>query len=347
MAQIETWLRCDLQKEVEVQKLNGVLFSEDNEANLIGVEIFDNGSAASVSGTVKGYLIREDGATVIIDGTLTNNKASVVLNASAYEIAGQISIVIKVGNTTVGACVGSVFRTTTDVLVDPEHIIPSIAELLEKIAACEAATTAATNAASSANSAASNANTKAGLADTAATNANTKAGLANDAATLANTKAGLANDAAALANTKAGLADTAATNANTKAALADEKATLADQKATAANTAAGSANSAAAAATSAAGSANTAAGKIDNMTADAEGVASTASADAVVSEVSGHKHIHFKIPKGTDGRDGIVAQVDMGFFSMGINNDGDLICTYSTEAPPLSIDSNGDLIYTF
>lgn len=176
MAVFETWLKNDLKKPVKVKQLEGNLFSADNGGNLIGVEVMNNGQAASLSGGVIGYIIRADGKTVVINGSLSGNRATITLPASAYVVVGQISIAIKVGTTTVGACTGYVYRTTTDTIVDPGTVVPSLAELLAKIADCEAATTAANN---------------------AATNANTKAGLANDAATLANTKAELANNAAA------------------------------------------------------------------------------------------------------------------------------------------------------
>lgn len=262
MAMIETWLRTDLKKPVAVEQLTGKLFSGDNQGNLVGVEIMDGGQPATISGNVMGYIIRADDATVVVEGTLTNNKAYIVLPQSAYIVVGRVSIVIKVGTCTVGACTVHVYQSTTDTLVDPGHVIPSLEELLEKIADCEAATTAANTAAGSANSAASTANT-------------------------------------------------AATAANTAASTA-----------------------------------NTAAGKIDNMTVDAENVVPGGSASATVSEVSGHKHIHFGIPRGQPGRDGVIAQIDLGLFSMNINSDGDLICTYSNTPPTLSINSNGDLIYT-
>ena len=238
MALFETWLKSDLKKPLKVEQLKGNLFSSDNGGNQIGVEVLDNGSPATLTGGVIGYVIRADGATVAVNGSLSGNRASIVLPASAYVVAGQVSIAIKVGTTTVGACSAYVYRTTTDSLVDPGHVIPSIEELLAKIADCEAATTAA-------------------------------------------------NTAATLANTKAGLADEKATLANTKASLADEKATLADQKATLANTAATAANAAAQ--------------KIDGMTVEASQLTPGSAPTAVVSEVSGHKHIAFGIPKGNTG----------------------------------------------
>ena len=143
MAQIETWLKCDLDKMVRVVPLSGVVFSADSQANLIGVEILKDGAAAEVSGAVYGYVIRQDGATVVIEGTLDDNKASIVLPTSAYVCPGIISIVIKVGTTTVGACTGTVTRSTTDVIIDPGTVVPSLPELLAKIADCEEATAAA------------------------------------------------------------------------------------------------------------------------------------------------------------------------------------------------------------
>ena len=144
MAVFETWLKNDLKKPVSVKQLSGNLFSADNGGNLIGVEVTDDGSPASLSGSVYGYVIRADGATVVVQGSLSSNKASITLPTSCYAVVGQISIVIKVGTTTVGACVGYVYRTTTDTIVDPGSVVPSLSELLQKIADCEAATAAAT-----------------------------------------------------------------------------------------------------------------------------------------------------------------------------------------------------------
>lgn len=266
MAQIETWFECDLQKPVVVRQLTGNVFLADVQGNLIGVKVISGGQNVTLSGSAIGYIIRGDGATVVVNGTVSGNRASIVLPQSAYAVVGPISIAIRLVSgdvkTVLCACTGYVYRTTTDSIVDPGHVIPSIEELLAKIEDCERAAAAA-------------------------------------------------NAAAGSANTAAGTANTAAGNANT-----------------------------------AAGTANTAAEKIDNMTADAESLASSEPASAVVTEISGHKHVHFGVPRGVNGRDGIIASVDAGLFSMAINNDGDLICTYSTDPPALSIDSNGDLIYT-
>lgn len=197
MAVFETVLKSDLKKPVIVQPLPGNVFSGDNGGNKITVEITDNGSAASLSGGVVGYIVREDNQTVIVNGSISGNRASIVLPASAYTVIGRISIAIKIGDTTVGACTSYVYRTTTDVIVDPGHIVPTLAELLAKIGDCQAATTAA-------NTAANLANTKADLADQ-------KAITANNAASAANTAAGKINNMTVAAS---GLAAGSAPTAN-------------------------------------------------------------------------------------------------------------------------------------
>ena len=282
MAQIETWLKTDLQQIVKVQELEGQLFTADNQANLIGVIVTNKGAPATLTGGVLGYVIRSDGETVIVSGSLSENRASIILPASAYVKAGPIHIVIKLGQTTLAACTSYVGQSTTDTIVDPGHVVPSLEELLAQIENCRAATTAA-------NTAATNANTKASAADTAATNANNKASAAN-------TAAAAANDAASNANNKASAANTAAGAANDAASAANSAASNANTKATAANNAATSANSAASAA-------NTAAEKIDDMTVAANGLPAGSSPTVAISEVSGHKHILFGLVKGDPGKD--------------------------------------------
>lgn len=167
--QFETWLKSDLKKPLSVIDLKGNFFTEDSGANLVGVELYDNGQPVTISGTITGYVIRQDGAMVPpITGTASGNKAQIILSGACYEIPGTISIVIKVGDTAIGACVGSVYRATSDSIVDPEHVIPSIEELLAQIEACQTATNAATAAAASANSAATAANNAATAANSAA-----------------------------------------------------------------------------------------------------------------------------------------------------------------------------------
>ena len=138
MAMIESWVDCDLKKPVQIKCLTGNFFSLDNDGNLIGVKVFDNGEPVTLSGTVSANVIRADGTTVAIaSGTLSGNKASVILPQAAYAVRGNISIAIKLthsGTVTTLACVvGIVYPTSTDTPVDPGTIIPSIQTLITQI----------------------------------------------------------------------------------------------------------------------------------------------------------------------------------------------------------------------
>lgn len=99
-------------------------------------------------------------------------------------------------------------------------------------------------------------------------------------------------------------ASTAATNANDKATAAQTAADNATEKAAAAQEAASNANTKAAAANTAASAANTAAAKINGLTVAATGLDAGATPTAAISEVDGHKHIAFGLPKGAKGDTG-------------------------------------------
>ena len=137
MARIETWYEQDLKKPVKVHHLDGNIFSLDNGGNLIGVKLTDNGAPATVTGSVSASVIRPDGATVAISGTLSGNSCSVILPQAAYAVAGFVTVVIKLttGNvvTTVCAVIAENRLSATDSTVDPGTIIPSINELIEAI----------------------------------------------------------------------------------------------------------------------------------------------------------------------------------------------------------------------
>ena len=60
MALIESWVKCELSRAVQVQYLQGNLFSADNQGNLVGVRVFENGEPASLSGSVSANVIRAD-----------------------------------------------------------------------------------------------------------------------------------------------------------------------------------------------------------------------------------------------------------------------------------------------
>ena len=138
MALIETWLRCELGSAVQVKYLNGNLFSQDNQANLIGVRVYENGEPAELTGSVSANVIRADGSTVPVAGTLQNgNECYVILPQAAYTVSGTVTVIVKLTAssqvTTLAAVVSTVYTSSTDAVVDPVTIIPSIQALIAEI----------------------------------------------------------------------------------------------------------------------------------------------------------------------------------------------------------------------
>lgn len=133
MALIETWLKQDLTAPVVVRRLTGNVFSADNQANLIGVEVTKEGTAEELTGSCVAYCIRADQKTVIVAGTVSGNTAYVTLPQACYAVVGQLSVVLKVDSVTLAAVTGYVYRTSTDTIVDPGTIIPSVDSLIEQI----------------------------------------------------------------------------------------------------------------------------------------------------------------------------------------------------------------------
>ena len=109
----EYWVKSDLQKPLYVEIMKGALFSGEGSANKIGVEVYNNGAAATLTGTVKANVITPTGTTEV-NGTVSGNKASVVLPSSAYANPGRIGIFIKLINnsdiTTLCGVEGYVYR---------------------------------------------------------------------------------------------------------------------------------------------------------------------------------------------------------------------------------------------
>ena len=160
MAVITTVLTSDLQKPVEVIALKGVFFTGDANANVIAVDVYDGESPATLSGSVKGYVILPDHSTLPeISGTLAGNRASITLPADAYVLEGTIDIVVKLitgsgtsaVKTALGACHGYVARTTTSTAYDPGSVVPSIEDLEYWIEQCQVASGAANTAATKLN----------------------------------------------------------------------------------------------------------------------------------------------------------------------------------------------------
>ena len=140
MAVVKINLSCELTEAVKVQYIRGNLFSQDNQANVINVAVFEGGEPTELAGTVTANVIRPDGGTVAVTGgTFEGNVATITMPSAVYAIPGMISVAVKITLdsvvTTIAAFAATVYATSTDTAVDPGTIIPSIQTLIAEIEA--------------------------------------------------------------------------------------------------------------------------------------------------------------------------------------------------------------------
>lgn len=137
MATITSDFRCDLNEPVKVRYLGGNMFSLDNGGNTLNVYCYIGDEPAELGGSVTANVIRADGSTVAVSGAISGNKAYVILPQAAYAVPGLVQIIIKVTQnttvTTVAAIVATVYQSSTDTIVDPGTIIPSVSALIAQI----------------------------------------------------------------------------------------------------------------------------------------------------------------------------------------------------------------------
>ncbi len=147
---IQTILTFDaeLTQGVRQRILRPALLTHDSQAHQLCIRCTENGQPARLDGAaVTGYFIRQDGSTVPFQGQAAGSQATCTLPADCYASAGPFSLVVKLnqGDTvnTILWAVGEVSASRTDTLADSQRLLPSLAELLEQVAAMEAATAAA------------------------------------------------------------------------------------------------------------------------------------------------------------------------------------------------------------
>lgn len=133
----ERWFEQDITQPIVVQHCEGVVFTADNNGNIIGVKLYKDGAAFNPSGTVTCNVIRPDGVTVSFNGTVSGNMISATLPVTALAVPGVIGIVLQ---SISGSVVTTVFKgqftcemTTTGTVVAPSVPTSSLAQLTQDV----------------------------------------------------------------------------------------------------------------------------------------------------------------------------------------------------------------------
>ena len=133
MIEMDIHYNTDLDQGVQQEPLRMAFLTGDRGAHRFVVHVFRGSAKKKVDlefAGVKGYFMRSDGSTVIMDGKTEDNCAMVTLPEDCYNIPGRFSLVIKIifGATvnTVLYVVGTVSRMRTDIVVVPDEPVEAI-----------------------------------------------------------------------------------------------------------------------------------------------------------------------------------------------------------------------------
>lgn len=172
---------------VGVERIAALATTSAKAAHELRIAVKSSGKTVDMDGaSVVLNLILPDGVSTTADGSIEAGACIVTLPPLCYRRGETRGVLLMQFGTQaaipVYAFVLRCFEDLTDAFADPDHVIPSLAEILAQLDAAKAAAKAAQDGASAANSAADAASTAAGSATVAASDANTAAVAASKAA---------------------------------------------------------------------------------------------------------------------------------------------------------------------
>lgn len=157
MAQFVNIFDIDLQQRNDPLPLRSIIGEGDANGLRVGACVFDGGEPVTLGGQCVGKVIRADGTTVPLTGTVADNTAYVVLDQTSCAVEGPVQVAVMwvsgTNVTTLVVAYGTVVNTQTGTIIEPGEPIPDITELLAEIEAMREATAAAELAAEDVNSA--------------------------------------------------------------------------------------------------------------------------------------------------------------------------------------------------
>lgn len=138
MAQYQKYYEQDLTKPIKIRRDNDIVFNADADSVVITVTVKDNGSAATLSGTADGSVIRANGTTVPLEAAISGNTVTMTLSGACFAVPGDIGVGMRVISgdvkTTVLKVIYNVEMYTTTDVVDPSgEIVIDVEYLVNQI----------------------------------------------------------------------------------------------------------------------------------------------------------------------------------------------------------------------
>ena len=128
----------ELNAPLMLRVIPGVLMENDTEANAVVLEITQDGKPCQIDGqTVSATLLREDGNAVLLEGEENGSIATVKLTPACYRVPGTFVMSVRLSNVegesrTIWRATGRMEAENVGSIVDDEHIVPTLDELLAR-----------------------------------------------------------------------------------------------------------------------------------------------------------------------------------------------------------------------
>lgn len=128
----------ELNAPLLTEPLPGSLFTTEAKAHQFLIACTQSGLPITLSGTVSAKFIREaNNTTILMSGSISGGKASLILPADCYNISGRFDLTIFVTASDVTTCIysatGSVKAAQDGTLVDEGTVVPSIEQLQQDV----------------------------------------------------------------------------------------------------------------------------------------------------------------------------------------------------------------------
>ena len=143
---------------ITAEKLDGSLFTTENQAHEFIISVRKNGVKQTVTGGVTGKFIRANGTTIFLQGSIVDGDAVVRLHQDCYNVQGRFTFNIFNSQDGVTTCiysaVGKIDMGSTETVIDAGDVVPDVSDVVAKqeemtqvIADARTATSAANTAA--------------------------------------------------------------------------------------------------------------------------------------------------------------------------------------------------------
>ena len=121
---------------VVIDQLPGNAFTEEVMAHTFRITgEGPGGEALQLSGSVMGKLIRADGVTIDVDGSVQSGAAELTLVADCYNVPGPFFLTIYLssssGSVAIYAAMGNIHRGTTGTELDSGTTVPTLQQLAD------------------------------------------------------------------------------------------------------------------------------------------------------------------------------------------------------------------------